>query len=98
MIRHARFSIALTLVSAATLAACGGSSGTSATKSGSSDNALTGASFVVASKDFTESILLGKITEDVLAAHGAKITDKTNIKGSANTRTAMTSGDIDMYW
>ena len=62
------------------------------------DDSLKGASFTVSSKDFTESILLGKITELVLSSHGAKVTDKTNIKGSVNTREALTSGQVDMYW
>ncbi len=92
---------------ALSLAACGGSSATTAAdtsptpgsaSAAASDQKLAGASVTVSSKDFTESILLGKITGDVLAAHGAKITDKTNIKGSVNTRTALTSGDIGMYW
>jgi osmoprotectant transport system substrate-binding protein len=80
------------------LAACGGAS--SATSAGSSglDTSLKGATFTVSSKDFTESILLGKITEAVLEAHGATVTDKTNIKGSVNTREALTSGQVDMYW
>ena len=74
----------------------------SSSKSGSSsttmDDKLKGASFTVSSKDFTESILLGKITGYLLAAHGATFTDKTNIKGSVNTRTALENGQIDMYW
>jgi len=57
-----------------------------------------GATFIVSSKDFTESILLGKITGAVLKAHGATVTDKTNLKGSVTTRTALTSGNVDMYW
>jgi osmoprotectant transport system substrate-binding protein len=96
MSRSTRFTIVLTLVGATALSACSSTSGTSSTKS--ADNSLAGASFVVSSKDFTENILLGKITAAVLAAHGAKITDKTNIKGSSNTRAALTSGSIDMYW
>jgi len=59
---------------------------------------LDGAKFTVSSKDFTESILLGKITGDILKAHGAEVTDKTNLKGSVTTRTALTSGAVDMYW
>ena len=84
------------------LAACG--SGASKASSGgdaaanATDNALKGATFKVSSKDFTESILLGKITGAVLAAHGATIVDKTNIKGSVNTREALKSGQVDMYW
>jgi osmoprotectant transport system substrate-binding protein len=82
------------------LVACGGSSSSTSSAAGGAgvDNALKGATFIVSSKDFTESILLGKITEAVLAAHGATVTDKTNIKGSVNTREALTSGQVDMYW
>jgi osmoprotectant transport system substrate-binding protein len=97
MFRHTRSILVLALAGTAALSGCGGSDAPTAS-GGSDDKALSGATFVVSSKDFTESILLGKITADVLAAHGATITDKTNIKGSANTRTALTSGDIDMYW
>jgi osmoprotectant transport system substrate-binding protein len=81
------------------LAACGG--GSSASTAGSAagaDASLKGATFIVSSKDFTESILLGKITAAVLQAHGATITDKTNIKGSVNTREALAGGQVDMYW
>ena len=82
---------------AATTTACGGSTSAGG-KTGSMGDELNGASFTVSSKDFTESILLGKITEQLLAAHGANVTDKTNIKGSVNTRDALTAGQVDMYW
>lgn len=88
--------LAITVLPLFALAACGGSDATDTASS--SDQALEGASFVVSSKDFTESILLGKITAAVLSAHGAEITDKTNIKGSVNTRSALTSSEVDMYW
>lgn len=61
-------------------------------------DALKGAKFVVGSKDFDENILLGKMTLLMLKAAGADVTDKTNIKGSVTTRTALQSGDIDIYW
>ena len=80
-----------------TVAACGGT-GSATTVSASQGSELKGATFTVSSKDFTESILLGKITEFALEAHGATVVDKTNIKGSVNTRTALTSGQVDMYW
>lgn len=73
-----------------------GSGGTGGSTSGGAD--LSGASFTVGSKEFTESIILGKITEQVLEHHGAKVTDKTGISGSATVRKALTSGQIDMYW
>jgi osmoprotectant transport system substrate-binding protein len=81
----------------ATTTACGGGSSSSGS-SGSMGQELKGASFTVSSKDFTESILLGKITEYLLKAHGASFTDKTDIKGSVNTRDALTAGQVDMYW
>ncbi len=87
---------------ALTLAACGSTKAATSDNTGSaaagSGNTLAGKSFVVSSKDFTESILLGKMTKLMLEANGATVTDKTDIKGSVNTRNALLSGDIDMYW
>lgn len=97
MLRTTR-SFAAVGVAGVALAALAGCSADSTSSATSTDQSLEGATFVVSSKDFTESILLGKITETVLAAHGAQITDKTNIKGSSNVREALTSGDVDMYW
>jgi len=59
---------------------------------------LTGQTIVVGSKDFTENIVFGHITMQALKAAGAKVVDKTNIKGSVNVRTALLSGDVDIYW
>ena len=59
---------------------------------------LSGAAFTVGSKDFSEQLILAQITEQVLQNAGATVNDKSNIKGSVNTRTALTSGAIDMYW
>ncbi|MFG1922851.1 glycine betaine ABC transporter substrate-binding protein [Cryptosporangium sp. NPDC048952] len=84
--------LALTL----TLAACSKPSDDVETSSQSDD--LAGATFVVGSKDFTESILLGQLTMQLLKANGAKVVDKTNIKGSVTTRQALLTGDIDVYW
>jgi len=78
------------------LTACG--SGGGQAEQGSLGQELQGATFTVGSKDFSESIILGHITMEMLRAHGATVNDKTNIKGSTNTRTALTSGNIDMYW
>jgi osmoprotectant transport system substrate-binding protein len=88
---------AAALAAMAALTACGSSASGQAAQ-GSLGQELKGAHFTVGSKDFSESIILGQITMQLLTAHGATVTDKTNIKGSTNTRTALTSGDIDMYW
>ncbi len=65
---------------------------------GSSANSLDGASFKVGSKEFTEQLVLGQIAILALQNAGAKVEDKTGITGTSNVRTALTSGDIDMYW
>lgn len=81
---------------AMSLAACGGSK--SEVKQGSTGQELKGVSLRVGSKEFTEQLVLGQLTLELLRAHGANVTDKTNIKGSTNTRKALTSGRIDLYW
>jgi osmoprotectant transport system substrate-binding protein len=96
---RARTSLALaaSLASASlVLTACGG--GDTPKAASGSGTALKGASFTVGSKDFSEQIILGRMTVELLEANGAHVTDKTNIKGSASTRKALESGDISMYW
>ncbi|WP_435271454.1 glycine betaine ABC transporter substrate-binding protein [Streptomyces sp. 1222.5] len=78
------------------LTACGG--GDTPKAASGAGTALKGASFTVGSKDFSEQIILGRMTVEMLEANGAHVTDKTNIKGSASTRKALESGDISMYW
>jgi osmoprotectant transport system substrate-binding protein len=90
------------------LAACGGEDDTtdeSADTPAATDEAgsggdidLSGASFTVGSKDFSEQIILGQITIQLLEAYGAEADDQTNIAGSEATRAALESGDIDVYW
>ncbi len=62
------------------------------------DPQLKGKTIVVGSKDFTENIVFGNITMQALKAAGAKVVDRTNIKGSVNVRKALLSGDINVYW
>lgn len=59
---------------------------------------LSGQSFTVGSKEFTEQLILGQIAIQALEAAGAKASDKTGIQGTANVRKALTSGQIDLYW
>lgn len=61
-------------------------------------HALDGAKLSVTSKDFTEQILLGKITVLALKAAGADVTDETNVQGSVNSRKAILRGEADMGW
>ncbi|MFZ4815944.1 MAG: glycine betaine ABC transporter substrate-binding protein [Phototrophicaceae bacterium] len=62
------------------------------------DASLEGATFIVGSKDFSEQIILAYITMAVLEEYGAETEDQSNIVGTVNTRTALESGDIDIYW
>lgn len=59
---------------------------------------LSGKSFTVDSKEFTEQTVLGNILIYALQAAGAKTKDQTGLTGSAIVRKALLSGDIDMYW
>lgn len=79
------------------VAGCGGDSA-SDSATGSGDGELEGATLTVGSKEFTESILLGKITALALENAGAQVEDQTGISGSATVRAALESKDIDMYW
>ena len=74
--------------------ACGGGD----SGGGSGSGSLSGASIIVGSKEFTESVVLGKIAILALEDAGATVSDKTKITGTANTRKALTSGQVDMYW
>ncbi|GAA2548492.1 glycine betaine ABC transporter substrate-binding protein [Pseudonocardia hydrocarbonoxydans] len=86
--------LAPALVAAAlALAACGGTGGAPA---GGAD--LSGASFTVGSKEFTENVVLGEITVQALEAAGADVAPLATITGTTNVRTALTSGQLDMYW
>jgi osmoprotectant transport system substrate-binding protein len=60
--------------------------------------ALKGVPITVGSKDFTENILMGYISEYALQAAGMDVRDLTDIEGSNSARLALTSGQIDMYW
>lgn len=62
------------------------------------DGGLSGASLTVGSKEFNEQLLLGQIAIKALEAAGADVTDQTGIQGTENTRAALTSGEIDLYW
>jgi osmoprotectant transport system substrate-binding protein len=59
---------------------------------------LDGATIKVGSKNFTEQLLLGKITGILLKSAGATVDDYTNIPGSASARQAELNGQVDVMW
>ncbi|CAN5168335.1 glycine betaine ABC transporter substrate-binding protein [soil metagenome] len=71
----------------------GGSSG-----EGQAAGELSGKQFTVGSKEFTEQLILGEITKQVLEDAGAEVSDQIGLEGSNAARNALTSGEIDMYW
>jgi osmoprotectant transport system substrate-binding protein len=90
----------MAVLAAAALAvtACGGGGGGETGGGGGGEGSLSaidlsGATFRVGSKEFT-----GQIAVQALEATGASAGNLTTITGSTNVRTALTAGEIDMYW
>ncbi|KUK13068.1 MAG: Substrate-binding region of ABC-type glycine betaine transport system [Moorella sp. 60_41] len=61
-------------------------------------SAPTKGKIVVGSKEFTEQLILGAITIQVLADAGFEAVDSTGLAGSEVVRKALTGGEIDVYW
>lgn len=59
---------------------------------------FAGQTYTVGSKEFTEQLVLGNITRLALEESGATVNDQIGLAGSDAVRTAMESGEIDMYW
>ncbi|MFM1916738.1 MAG: hypothetical protein RJB01_253 [Actinomycetota bacterium] len=93
--------LALSATVAMTLAAC--SSGDSATDSAAGGEALAaqydlnGIDVSVGSKDFDEQLILGQMMVQAFEAAGANVTDKVNLGGTSVARSALESGEIDVY-
>jgi osmoprotectant transport system substrate-binding protein len=81
------------LALAVVVAGCGGGG-----SGGSGSEELSGAEFIVGSKDFTEQLVLGNITKLLLEDAGASVEDQIGTAGTNATRQALLNGDIDMYW
>lgn len=93
--------VALIVLLAASLTGCGlvSSAGTfQSTTLPDGSTPLEGVPLTVTSKNFTESVLLGKIAAIYLAATGADMTDMTNAPGSASSRQAQLNGTADLLW
>jgi osmoprotectant transport system substrate-binding protein len=94
---------AVLLAGGLVLTACGGGGGDDPAPGGDAGGAvdgadLSGVSISVGSKEFTEQLVLGQIAVQALQAAGADVDDNTNITGTSVVRTALESGEIDMYY
>jgi osmoprotectant transport system substrate-binding protein len=95
--------LAATLTASALLAGCGLESGGAVPFEVGAGSikpvaALRGVPITVGSKDFTENILLGYITQYALEAAGMDVRDLTDIEGSNSARLALQDGQIDLMW
>ncbi len=59
---------------------------------------LSGAELNVGGKEFTEQLVLCELTAQALESTGATVDRTCGLSGTATVRSALTSGDIDMYW
>ncbi len=96
--RHASQFLAVVAVLALFVSACGDDDAETPEAGKDGAGVLSGSSYTVGSKEFTEQLILGQITLQVLKDAGAKVTDQTGLVGSNTVREALISGDIDMYW
>ncbi len=62
------------------------------------DTEGNGITVKVGSKDFTEQLILGQLTIQVLEDAGYTVEDKTNVSGSDVCRAALEDGEFDVYW
>ncbi|MEJ7742877.1 MAG: glycine betaine ABC transporter substrate-binding protein [Nocardioidaceae bacterium] len=92
----------IALAAAGLLAGCGlgDSSQPSNVSKGSLAKAadLSGVKLNVAGKEFTEQLILCEITAQALQSTGADVKRTCGLSGSSTVRSALTSGDVDMYW
>ena len=96
--------LAATLVTLAATAGCGLGTANGFTPSGTLDGplkdvkGLDGLSIGVGSKNFSEQLLLGKMSVILLKSAGADVQDFSNIPGSASARQAEIAGDVGLQW
>lgn len=59
---------------------------------------LSGVEVTVGGKEFTEQLILCELTAQALESAGATATRSCGMSGSSSVRSALLSGDLDMYW
>ena len=86
-------SITLITVLAMVLVACGddGADG------GDGEGRLSGIDIAVGSKDFDEQLVLGQIMVQAFEMEGANVEDRVDLGGTQVARSALLSGEIDVY-
>lgn len=87
---------AILSVLALVLAACGGDDD-GAADDGDGDLPLSGIEVTVGSKDFDEQLVLGQIMVQAFEQAGADVVDRVDLGGTQVARSALESGEIDVY-
>jgi osmoprotectant transport system substrate-binding protein len=86
----------LLVVVVLTVAACGGSDDTTTTAASSSTGGASG-TITVASKNFTESVIIGEMYAQLLEKAGFTVNRKLNLGATPVAQAALLNGDIDLY-
>jgi len=97
-VRTAAAGVAIVLLAGGCSIGGGGTKTASPAGSLAQGASLKGATFTVGGKEFTEQIVLCQMTIQALRSAGATVNEKCGLTGSNTVRTALTSGQIDLYW
>ncbi|WP_326968504.1 glycine betaine ABC transporter substrate-binding protein [Arthrobacter sp. CG_A4] len=91
--------IAVGLLSVVLTSGCAlGGNGPGQAPGAAKDGPLKDAALNVASKNFTEQLLLCEVAAQRLESQGASVKRTCGMSGSSAVRAALTSGAVDMYW
>jgi len=90
-------SIALVFALLFAFVGCGGSSPADEGEEGSGE-AVEGPTIRIASKAWTEQLILGNMLLQLLEANGYPVEDRTGLGESPVIRPALHAGEVDVYW
>lgn len=62
------------------------------------DSNLEGVKLAVGGKEFTEQLVLCEVAAQALESTGAEVSRSCGLSGTSSVRSALASGDIDLYW
>ena len=89
--------LAIGALAALTLSGCAAETASSGGSGSLAEYDLSGISISVGSKDFDEQLILGEMMVAAFEAAGATVDNKVNLGGTNVARSALESGEIDIY-
>ena len=89
--------LAIGAIAALTLSGCAAETASSGGSGSLAEYDLSGISISVGSKDFDEQLILGEMMVAAFEAAGATVDNKVNLGGTNVARSALESGEIDIY-